>query len=122
MCVNSLRFLTKPYFMVKHSIFAWKCYTDSDDLKYKSPRFGMRMAAGPRVTTTKAQTFADHLRQVFTPHQLPTTDAAIPTFLDVPCQMSSKEVAKTIARTNVRKSPGYDRITGKVLKSYPRRL
>jgi len=71
----------------------------------------------------KAQNLADHPRQVFTPHQLPTTtDATIPPFLDVPCQMSSKEVAKTIARTNVRKSPGYDRITGKVLKSYPRRL
>ena len=26
---------------------------DSDDLKYKSPRFGMRMAAAPRVTMIK---------------------------------------------------------------------
>jgi hypothetical protein len=78
----------------------------------------------------KAQTFADHLRQVFTPRQLPTTttNAAIPAFLDVPCQMSlpitpfsSKEVAKAIAHTNVRKAPGYDLITGKVLKKLPKK-
>jgi len=34
---------------------------------------------------------------------------------------SSKEVAQTIARTNVRKAPGYDLITGKVLKQLPKK-
>jgi len=47
----------------------------------------------------------------------------------VPCQMSlpikpfsSKEVVEALAHINVRKAPGYDLISGKVLKSYQRKL
>jgi len=62
----------------------------------------------------KAKTFAVYLQQVFTHHHfLNPTDAAIPAFLDVPCQMSlpfkpfsPKEVVEAIAHTNVRKAPG----------------
>jgi hypothetical protein len=61
---------------------------------------------------------------VFTTHHLlNTTDAEISAFLDVPCQMSvtikpfsSKEVVDALAQTNVRKAPGYDLISGKVVK------
>jgi len=77
----------------------------------------------------KATTFADHLQQVFTPHHLPNlTDAEIFAFLDVPCQMSlpikpfsSKEVIEALAHINVRKAPGYDLISGKVLKELPKK-
>jgi hypothetical protein len=73
--------------------------------------------------------FAVHLQQVFTPHHfLNTTDAAISAFLDVPCQMSlpikpfsPKEVVEAIAHTNVRKAPGYDLISRKVLKELPKK-
>jgi hypothetical protein len=73
--------------------------------------------------------FPVHLQQVFTPHHiLNTTDAAIPAFLYVPCQMSlpikpfsPEEVVEAIAHTNVRKTPGYDLISGKVLKELPKK-
>jgi hypothetical protein len=77
----------------------------------------------------KAMAFADHLQQVFTPyHLLNPTDAEISAFLDVPCQMSlpikpfsPKEVADALAQTNVSKAPGYDLISGKVLKELPKK-
>jgi hypothetical protein len=66
---------------------------------------------------------------VLTPHHfLNPTDAAIPAFLDVPCQMSlpikpfsPKEVVEAVAHTNVRKLSGYDLISGKVLKELPKK-
>jgi len=66
---------------------------------------------------------------VFTSHNfLNPTDAAIPAFLDVPYQMSlpikpfsPKEVVEAIAHTNVSKAPGYDLISGKVLKELPKK-
>jgi hypothetical protein len=68
--------------------------------------------------------FADHFQQVFTPHHLLNpTDAEISALLDVTCQMSlpikpfsPKEVVDELAQTNVRKAPGYDLISGKLLK------
>ena len=73
--------------------------------------------------------FADHLQQIFTPHHLPNpTDAAISAFLDVPCQMSipikpfsPNEVVVALAHTNASKAPGYDLISGKVLKELPKK-
>jgi hypothetical protein len=75
----------------------------------------------------KAKAFAVHLRQVFTPHHHPTpTDTDISDFLDVPCQMAppikpftTTEVAEALAHTNPRKTPGYDLISGSVLKELP---
>ena len=77
----------------------------------------------------KAMEFADHLQQVFTPHHLQNpTDAALSAFLDVPCQMSlpikpfsPNEVADALAHINVHKAPGYDLISGKVLKELPKK-
>ena len=73
--------------------------------------------------------FADHLQQVFTPHNfLNHADAAISAFLDVPCQMSlptqpfsTKEMVEALAHTNVRKAHGYDLISGKALKELPKK-
>jgi hypothetical protein len=57
----------------------------------------------------------------FHPHDLVLSD-----FLDVPCPMSlpitpcsSAEVSAVIAHLNVRKAPGYDLISGKVLQELP---
>ena len=74
--------------------------------------------------------FADHLKQVFTPNHSPNlTDAEISAFPDVPCQMflsinpySPKDIVRALARTNVRKAPGYDLVSGKVLKELPKKL
>jgi len=67
---------------------------------------------------------------VFTPHHLPNpTDAAITAFLDIPSQMSlpikpfsSKEVVEALAHTNICKAPGFDLISGKVLKELPKKV
>jgi len=72
----------------------------------------------------KAMAFADYLQKVFTPHHLPNpTDIEITTFLEIPFQMSlpikpfsSKEVVEALAHTSIRKVPGFDLISGKVLK------
>ena len=77
--------------------------------------------------TEKATAFGDYLRQVFTPHSsFHPHDLVVSDFLDVPCPMSlpispfsPAEVSAVIARLNVRKAPGYDLITGKVLQELP---
>jgi hypothetical protein len=75
----------------------------------------------------KAAAFGDHLRQVFTPHSsFHPHDLVVSESLDVPCPLflpitpfSPAEVSAVIARLNVRKVPGYDLISGKVLQEIP---
>jgi hypothetical protein len=75
----------------------------------------------------KAAAFGDHLRRVFTPHSsFHPHDFVVSESLDVPCPMSlpithffPAEVSAVIARLNVRKAPGYDLISGKVLQELP---
>jgi len=75
----------------------------------------------------KATAFGDHLRQVFTPlSSFHSHDLVVSDSLDVPCPMSlpitpfsSADVFAAIARLNVRKAPGYDLISGKVLQELP---
>ena len=93
------------------------------------PSFRNADGSWAKSNDEKAKTFAVHLQRVFTPHHfLNPTDAAIPAFLDVPWQMSlpikpssPKEVVEAIAHINVRKAPGYDLISGKVLKELPKK-
>lgn len=79
----------------------------------------------------KAQLFADHLSEVFKPFPVtPDTDLEeqdiIKSFLDVPCQLSlpvkpitPADIRYTIKMTKVRKAPGFDLITGKILQELP---
>jgi hypothetical protein len=75
----------------------------------------------------KATAFGDHVRQVFTPHQsFHPHDLVVSDSLDVPFPMSlpitpfsPAEVSAVIAHLNVRKAPGYDLISGKVLQELP---
>ena len=77
----------------------------------------------------KAAAFAAHLRQVFKPHSSPHThDLMVSDSLDMPCPMSlpitpfsPAEVSVMIASLNVRKAPGYDLISGKVLQELSRK-
>ena len=80
-----------------------------------------------KIDTEKVTTFGDYLRQVFTPHStFHPHDLLFSDFLDVPCPMSlpissfsPAEVSAVNARLNVRKAPGYDLITWKVLQELP---
>jgi len=75
----------------------------------------------------KATACGDHLRQVFTPHSsFHPHDLIVSDSLDVPCPMSFPitpfslaEVSAATACLKVRKAPGYDLISGKVLQELP---
>jgi hypothetical protein len=69
----------------------------------------------------KAENFAEHLSQVFTPHNSEHhhNNNEIEKFLDAPCQMSlpikafsPREVRQVIKKVHQHKAPGYDLITG----------
>lgn len=77
----------------------------------------------------KAATFAKHLEQVFTPlPNLSPTDNEIENFLEIPCQLSlpiksfsPREVIQEIKNIGMHKAPGYDLITGTILRQLPRK-
>lgn len=106
-----------------HSI--WKATTNSKRPQIiKSP---IRKANNEwaRSDQEKADTFAQHFEQVFTPH-LDTQDPQINSFLEAPLQLSLpiknfkySEVKYEIDHLNKKKSPGYDLINGRVLSELP---
>ncbi|PNF35987.1 hypothetical protein B7P43_G02293 [Cryptotermes secundus] len=76
----------------------------------------------------KAENFAEYLSLVFTPHDSINhhNDKEIEKSLDTPCQMSlpikafsPTEVKQQIKKVNQCKAPGYDIITGKILRQLP---
>jgi hypothetical protein len=78
----------------------------------------------------KAKNFAEHLFQVFTPHNSEHHHNNDDTekFLDAPCQMSlpikafsPREVRQVIEIVNQHKAPVYDLITGEILKQLPKK-
>jgi hypothetical protein len=78
----------------------------------------------------KAETFDEHLSQVFTSHDSNNrhNNDDIEKFLDTPCQMSlpikafsPKEVSQIIKKINEHKAPGYGLITGKILRQLPKK-
>lgn len=81
-----------------------------------------------RSSKEKADAFAEYLTKVFTPFpcQLPDEEAKIKEFLESPFQMSLplkpftiREVEEEIQKINTKKSPGYDLITGTIIKQLP---
>lgn len=79
----------------------------------------------------KANTFAAHLHQVFSPDhpQSSNIEEEIEAFLDVACQMSlpikpfiSREVWQEIKKLKNKKAPGYDLITAEILKKLPKEV
>jgi hypothetical protein len=75
----------------------------------------------------KTAAFGDHLRQVFTPRSsFHPHDLVVSNSLDVPFPLSlpitpfsPAAVSAVTVRLNVRKAPGYDLISGKVLQELP---
>lgn len=82
-----------------------------------------------RTDREKAIVFAEHLAEVFQPfpsENCPLEERAVTTFLDAPFQMSppikaikSQEVVDIIKKLDAKKAPGYDLITGTILKQLP---
>ena len=80
-----------------------------------------------RSDKDKACVFATHLADVFRAEQ-GHTDDDVEDFITAPCQMSPPiraftptEVKAELTRLNSRKAPGYDLITGQILKRLPRK-
>lgn len=75
----------------------------------------------------KAEIFAEHLSTVFQP-QSNKEDTDVNEYLEAPMQMSHpikptspKEVSKMIKTLRMKKAPGYDLITSKLLKNLPKK-
>jgi hypothetical protein len=82
-----------------------------------------------RTNADKVQTFANHLASVFQPHP-PEPDSlpedTLTSFLETPCQLEPliqhlkrSEVQAIFKNLPLKKSPGYDLMTGKILKELP---
>ena len=81
-----------------------------------------------KTAKEKATLFGDHFAKVFEPFppQLPNQDDEILEYLNSPNQLcmpissfTYAELKKAISKLNVKKAPGYDLITGKILKEMP---
>lgn len=74
-----------------------------------------------RDDVEKVEYYADHLQRVFSPHDMSTLP--LPEHNRRPSKplfFSPKSVAYVLDRTNIRKAPGADRITGRMLRELPR--
>lgn len=82
-----------------------------------------------RTDLEKANTFSEHLLNVFKPHPYegsPDHAEEITEFLDSPItaevppvRFTKSEVSKLIKKSNTKKSPGYDLITNRILQELP---
>lgn len=111
-----------------HSI--WKATKKINRPITPIPPIRKRDRSWARSNEEKANTFAEHLAQVFTPlpSNNPIFDSLIEEYLNSPGQLSlpprlftPAEVWREIRLTNSHKAPGYDLIVGKVLKELPRK-
>jgi hypothetical protein len=80
-----------------------------------------------RSNSEKAQVFAGHLGRTFAPLNN-QDDEEISSYLDAPCQLlppirsiTPAQVTEQIKLTNPHKAPGYNLITGEILKYVPRK-
>lgn len=77
-----------------------------------------------REDSDKAEAFAEHLRETFTPNRnrgkLPPSVTSPPTpHLRTPVRFSLEAVIRKIKELNPNKAPGHDLITGKLIKELP---
>jgi hypothetical protein len=85
---------------------------------------GWSKSDGERATTS-----VEHLEEVFTPlSNTNPNDSEIEKVLEIPCHMSlpikplsPREVVQEIKNINQYKAPGYDPITGKIIRQLPRK-
>jgi hypothetical protein len=93
------------------------------------PPIRQRDGSWARTNKDKTNLFAKHLATVFTPHNGSTANEdEVESFIAAPCQLSlptrvftPTEIRKTINTLSSHKAPGYDLITGALLKHLPRK-
>ncbi len=74
-----------------------------------------------RNDAEKVEHYAAHLQSVFSPHQIPSPPLPVPESQPHHrFSFSPKAVARIIDRLNVKKAPGFDRITARMLRELPR--
>ena len=108
--------------------------TTKNILKIKEQPFHLKRADGTLAFSDvdKANTFGKHLSEIFTPHHDITPEQShlneITNFLSSPLPMSlptkhtsPNELKDLIQKLKIKKSPGHDQITNKVLKHLPKK-
>jgi len=94
-----------------------------------TPQPPIRQGKGPwaRSNEEKAHLFAKHLREVFTPFPPPRNEADLPHisqefYENLPIKFKVKQVKNMIDKSiNPKKSPGFDLITGKMIRELPQK-
>ena len=106
----------------------WKSVKSNPEPTQRMPPLKDSKGSWAKTNPEKVQVFADHFSKVFEPFpsQDVTHDNEIEEFLqsagqlDVPIpNFTYQDVKRAIAKLNIKKSPGYDLITGKVVKELP---
>jgi hypothetical protein len=100
----------------------WKATKKIKHVTQPSPPLRTPLGTWASNNVEKAQAFANHLANVF--HQHPSEnqseeEEALTQLLGTPYQLKTPEVQEIINSLNPKKSPGYDIITGQILKALP---
>jgi hypothetical protein len=107
----------------------WKATKRLKTVTKTSTPLRMPQGTWARTNADKAQAFANHLASLFQPHP-PEPDSlpedTLTSFLETPFQLEPpiqrlkrSEVQAIIKNLPPKKSPGYDLMTGKILKELP---
>lgn len=111
----------------------WKATKNIKQPQQRNPPLRLENGEWARTNKEKAQAFAEHLEKTFTPFPSETPkeeEDIIFNYIDSPLQMELpikkvkvKEVKYVINKNlNQRKAPGWDLITGKILKELPENI
>jgi hypothetical protein len=122
-------FKNKYHFLCSKDGSLWK--TTKNILAIKDQPFHLKKAAFSDVD--KANTFGKHLSEIFTPHHdiipEPCHLNQITNFLSSTLPMSfptkhtfPNEIKNLIQKLKIKKSPGHDQITNKILQHLPKKI
>jgi hypothetical protein len=105
----------------------WKMIKKIKQVKKSSPRFRTPQGTWIRTNIEQVHAFAKHLAEGFQPHPSENKpEEALTHLLETPYQLEPpinrlkrSEVQEGVNNLKTKKSPGYDLITGKILKELP---
>jgi hypothetical protein len=125
--INFERYITS---LSKDDHPIWKATKTFKRPQFSTPPIRRLDQSWTKSDVVKAENFAQHHSQVFTPHNShhAHNNDEIENFLDAPCQMtlpikafSPREVRQATNKVDQHKAPGYDLITGKLLRQLPKK-